>query len=276
MGEEKKNTPYTHDIASGRVEAFFNSRQQPFDDLFFHYHPHFELIYIVQGEREVIFKDKHYKAFPGDLLIYRPGDVHNDFAGTPFVSYFAFRFKKDELQNIHLNFPDIEKTGPVISVGHKEDFLNLFSKMMDEFEKPGDGSRELLNAYLIEFIIKFRRSLTKKRGNGDIHPASSGIDRVMELVLKNVSDSFDLSSIAGKAFMSVSHFSKSFKEKTGKSPKHYFIMERIEKAKELLCSTEKTAKEIAKELGYRSHYFFYRQFRAKTGMTADEYRHKHH
>ena len=146
--------------------------------------------------------------------------------------------------------------------------------MTDEFEKPGDGSRELLNAYLIEFIIKFRRSLTKKQKNGDVHPEGSEIDRIMELVQKNVSDSFDLSSIAGKAFMSVSHFSKSFKEKTGKSPKNYFITSRIEKAKELLRSTEKTAKEISEELGYRSHYFFYRQFRAKTGMTADEYRRK--
>ena len=114
--------------------------------------------------------------------------------------------------------------------------------MTDEFEKPGDGSRELLNAYLIEFIIKFRRSLTKKQKNGDVHPEGSEIDRIMELVQKNVSDSFDLSSIAGKAFMSVSHFSKSFKEKTGKSPKNYFITSRIEKAKELLRSTEKTAK----------------------------------
>ncbi|OGV49050.1 MAG: hypothetical protein A2017_02765 [Lentisphaerae bacterium GWF2_44_16] len=268
-----KDTPFIFDLARGRVEGRFNVRQGSFNEKFFHCHPHFELLYIVEGEREVIFKDRRYKASAGELLIYCPGDVHNDFGGTPSISYFTFRFRPDELRKAALDFPDLARMGPVVNVGHKEEFLSLFSKMFEEFENPGEGGRELLNAYLIEFIIKFRRALNKKRGKSRAK-GRIGIERIMELMQKNISDSLDLNRIAGKAFMSVSHFSKSFREKTGESPKRYFIRERIEKAQELLRSTKKTAKEIAEELGYSSHYFFYRQFRLKTGMTADEYRRK--
>ena len=52
----------------------------------------------------------------------------------------------------------------------------------------------------------------------------------------------------------------------------YQLMIRLDKAKELLCETTLPIGEIADQLGFRDPYYFARFFKAKTGMTAGEYR----
>jgi len=49
-------------------------------------------------------------------------------------------------------------------------------------------------------------------------------------------------------------------------------MIRIEKAKELLETTDKTVYDISKEVGYNNEQSFYRNFKKFTGFTPIEYR----
>jgi AraC-like DNA-binding protein len=46
----------------------------------------------------------------------------------------------------------------------------------------------------------------------------------------------------------------------------------LDKAKELLCETTLPIGEIAQQLGFRDQFYFARFFKAKTGITAGEYR----
>lgn len=71
---------------------------------------------------------------------------------------------------------------------------------------------------------------------------------------------------------SVSHFSKEFKKVLGVSPKafvHDYIMEQ---AKNFLLLTEKSVKEISKELGFDDSLYFSRFFKNKTGYSPMKYR----
>lgn len=53
---------------------------------------------------------------------------------------------------------------------------------------------------------------------------------------------------------------------------HYFIMQKIEKAKELLKYGDLTLSEIAYKLGYNSVNHLSSQFKKVTGMTASEFK----
>jgi len=266
------------DLADGKIGAYINLRQNPDRNYKPHFHPHFELLYITRGVRKLELNGREYSAEAGDLMIFRPGDAHIEFAGTDTISYFFFRFKPEELAKKGVEFPRIDKIGPVIPLPRKEMFYDLFNNMIEEFENPKEGSDLVLGAYLVEFVVKLRRAINEilhDHISEDVDSVQLRISRAMDLMEKNLAGNVDLKKIAGSAFMSVSHFSHTFKEKTGESPKSFLIRGRMEKAKRLLEETDRTAMEIAEELGYESPYFFYRQFRSKTGMTANQYRLRH-
>lgn len=72
-----------------------------------------------------------------------------------------------------------------------------------------------------------------------------------------------------------SALSKLFSEVNGMTIERYCIMQRIEYAKELLCYGEKTAKEIAYELGYSSPAHLSSQFKQEVGQTPAQFRNDH-
>lgn len=66
--------------------------------------------------------------------------------------------------------------------------------------------------------------------------------------------------------------SRLFSAVEGKSIERYFIMQKIERAKELIVYGEKTLSEIAYELDYSSQQHFSRQFKKETGLSPSHFK----
>ncbi|MBE7170095.1 MAG: helix-turn-helix transcriptional regulator [Williamsia sp.] len=69
-----------------------------------------------------------------------------------------------------------------------------------------------------------------------------------------------------------SHISKMFSQKEGRTIEQYFILLKIEKAKELLSYGEKTLNEIAWTLGYSSVQHLSSQFKRISGVSTRDFR----
>lgn len=72
--------------------------------------------------------------------------------------------------------------------------------------------------------------------------------------------------------MTLPAFSKFYKEHTGQNIMDYTIHLRIQKAKELLASTDLPLKEISEQVGYYNASSFTRRFKLNQGITPGEYR----
>ncbi len=261
------------DLSSGRIGACFNVPQGACDPKNLHSHPHFELLYMIRGVREMEFNGRLFKARAGDLIVFKPGDEHVEFAGTACVSYFYLRFKPEELAGAKVSLPDALDASPVLALPGKGQFIDIFNRMLDEQASCSEDSRLLMNAYLLEFLVKLRRAMGETMGES--YPGESVDSRIlgaMEQIQRGIGGELDLERVAKRAFMSASHFSHAFKERFGESPKSYQVRKRVEMAKDMLRDSSMSAMEIAHELGYADPYFFYRQFKRKTGMTPSEFR----
>lgn len=239
-----------------------------------HAHPHFELLYVLRGTRMVRMHGRTHRARGGNLIVFRPGEEHEEWGGSKRISFFVIRFYPHELETMKLSFPPTERIGPVIPLPQRDRFQELLGRIVEERKRPKDGTDLLLGAYLVEFVVLLGRAVEASQqgeGRGDSDPRAR-IHMAVENMRRNLTSDLNLEELARSAFMSVSHFSHVFKEATGESPKSYLIKERIEKAKQQLAETDHSAQEIAQSLGYESPYFFYRQFKQKTGMTTAEYR----
>lgn len=67
-------------------------------------------------------------------------------------------------------------------------------------------------------------------------------------------------------------FSRKFRKAYGVSPKEYLTSLRMNKAKEMLRTTNFEIKEIAASVGYRDQLYFSRLFSKKEGLSPSEYR----
>lgn len=73
-------------------------------------------------------------------------------------------------------------------------------------------------------------------------------------------------------FHDYGYLSNLFSSVEGVTIEHYFINQKIEKAKELLVYDELTLTQIAFRLGYSSVAHLSRQFKKVTGQTPSQFR----
>jgi two-component system response regulator YesN len=72
--------------------------------------------------------------------------------------------------------------------------------------------------------------------------------------------------------MSNSRFSTVFSQQTGQTFTEYLIYLRLNKAKEMLRTTDTRSSQIAREVGYNDAHYFSYIFKKNAGITPSEYR----
>lgn len=95
---------------------------------------------------------------------------------------------------------------------------------------------------------------------------------VLDLIESDLSQDLSLTVLAKAAGLSEYHFLRMFKQSTGYTPHQYVINQRIERAKEMLKSTDMSITEIAYLLGFSTPAHFTYLFRRKTGFLPSQMR----
>lgn len=90
----------------------------------------------------------------------------------------------------------------------------------------------------------------------------------------NYESRFQQAECARLFHLNKDYMSRKFKEELGIGMVEYVNRIRIEKAKELLCSTDKSIQEISDSTGFMDQKFFSKQFKRETSLSPTEYRQK--
>ncbi|MBP3359745.1 MAG: helix-turn-helix domain-containing protein [Clostridia bacterium] len=99
------------------------------------------------------------------------------------------------------------------------------------------------------------------------------VDDVIRYIENNYMDyDISLKQIAGEVHVSYNYISEAIKKRVGTTFLNYLHEIRIEKAKQLLLTTELTVADIAERVGYNSSNTFIKTFKKVSGITPGEYR----
>lgn len=101
---------------------------------------------------------------------------------------------------------------------------------------------------------------------------SKKISLAIEYVKKNYTRDISLKQIADSIGLSRIYLSQLFKKETGKNISDYLLEYRLEKAKELLRSTDLKIYEIAEKVGFQSSQHFSSMFKKYTGKGALDFK----
>ena len=100
------------------------------------------------------------------------------------------------------------------------------------------------------------------------------IKQAQEYIRAHFAQDLSLDNVSRQVNVSPYYFTKLFKEETGQTFVEYLTSIRMEKAKTLLNTTDKSMKEICTAVGYSDPNYFSRSFKKNTGETPTEYRGK--
>ena len=102
----------------------------------------------------------------------------------------------------------------------------------------------------------------------DISPMRKAEQYIQENYIHHITLN-DLSRVASSNKTTLTQM---FKEAYGTTPLQYIIQVRLQKAKELLVSTNTSVSEISECVGFQSVHYFSRFFKEKEGYSPLEYR----
>ncbi len=124
-------------------------------------------------------------------------------------------------------------------------------------------------AYLTDCL----RQVIDLRDNGSAKKYGKILRDAVSYIDEHYSDEdISLNTLAEYTNVSPNHFSSIFSQEMGITFIEYLINKRMEKAKELLMTTDKKSFEIAYAVGYKDPHYFSYTFKKTTGMTTKEYR----
>lgn len=152
-----------------------------------------------------------------------------------------------------------EKGGMTYQFNSRQDYLPTVMNMT-EFHQ--------LKVWFTDKIMESCRNVLSKRAE----KSNSIIENAKEYIKNNFSKDISLDDVSRVANISPYYFSKIFKEDTGENFIEYVTNIRIEKAKELLATTECSMKEICAMVGYSDPNYFSRSFKKNVGVTPTEFK----
>lgn len=98
------------------------------------------------------------------------------------------------------------------------------------------------------------------------------VERAIELMGRELNRRWTVSELARRVGLSRPAFARRFKEQTGKSPLRYLAGKRMERAAELVRTTDWGLAQIAWRVGYDSEFAFNRAFKRTHGTAPGTFR----
>ena len=220
-----------------------------------HAHTNFEIIVIVAGHEDVAVNGETLRASTGDVLLFRPGVVHEEWssAADPLQSCFiTFRWP-DDLADCPLHGTDPE--------GRIRQLCAWIVELRNATQRDELQTRDVFLRAAIQEYLRIAH-----------HTEHSLATTVRQYVLQNVTKPITVGQLARQAGMSKFHFIRRYRQLTGRSPMADVRLIRVQQARDLILSSGLPLKTVAPRVGLGSELALYRLFRRYLHITPGQLR----
>ena len=195
------------------------------------------------------------------------GDIDN--ASASASAFFDWMVESgSDLMNMRLKVLEFvlwsehiayEKGGMIYQLNSRAEYLPQVMQMAEP---------AAMKTWFLEKVKEACRNVLNKREE----KTGSIIETAKNYINNNYHKDISLDDVSREVNISPYYFSKLFKETTGENFIEYLTNLRMDKAKELLQTTECSMKEICVKTGYSDPNYFSRSFKKNVGVTPTEYK----
>lgn len=232
----------------------------------------YQLLYIVEGKG--ILQTAHIgptEIKGGDMFLLFPNEWHTYYPlkEAGWKSYWIGFKGKNIDERVKAGFLSAER--PIYNVGFDSGIIYLYRDAYQNAEAEPANVQQIL-AGMVNFLISLMYARERNRRLNKYNVHQDLINRARLRIRETLESELSIQQIAEECGISYSSFRKLFKEYMGVSPAFYQQDLRIQRAMDLLSTTNQSIKEIAYSLNFDSPDYFSSKFRAKVGMSPMEFR----
>ncbi len=228
----------------------------------------YQIIFTYDGQGELTYEDRVYRLGPGDGIFLdcsKKSSYHT--AGTSWThcvlhfygrtaGYYYDLYQKNGNLQFH------QPTGG--------QFQEMLDRIVHHMHLPtvfrdADVSNSIENV-----LIYLVRSTDNHRITGADVPQS--MHAIVDYIYSHYTEDVHLDELSDISSYNKYYMCRIFKKYFGMSPRDYIIHLRILKAKELLRDTDISIQDISDMVGIGDLNYFYRLYRARTGISPASYR----
>jgi len=223
------------------------------------------IMYFIAPNQVLQFEDVLLNGVKGSVLVVHPDFLHGYGLASHIKEYGYFSYSANEA--LHLSEKEEKSIVDIIANVEQEVAGN-----MDSF------TQDLLISNL-DLLLKYcdryynRQFLTRKKANSDL---LSKLEALLDDYFKNekliLNGIPTVHSIADQLHLTANYLSDMLRIQTGQTTQQHIQKRLIEKAKEMLSTTELSVSEIAYHLGFEHPQSFHRLFKNRTSVSPLEFR----
>ena len=251
----------------------------------YHSHNFVEIAYVAEGTGIHIVNRIEHRTSKGDIVLINY-DIPHEFIseGEPLLIYnciFTPAYFNDALgesrnffditdhfllTNLYTNLPT-DYIFATASGTESTHILNIYERMLQEFNAKQIGYRDIMRGYVIELLVIIcRLKLSVDSGK------TQKMLEILEHINVHYKENIQAEELASLSGFSPSHFRRMFKSLTGKTISLYVQTLRIQEACNLLKNKELSVEQIAQDVGYSDMKHFYAVFKRITGKLPKAFR----
>lgn len=235
----------------------------------------YQMLYTVEGEGEFESASTggKVKIKEGDVFLLFPGEWHTYSPDSKigWKQYWIGFKGKNMDDRVAAGF--LQPRKPVYHIGYSTQIISLYKDAMQAATEEKAYMQQLLAGivnHLIGLMYALERNIVLDKNAAHVNM----VLRAQQYIRESLESTLSIQDIADMLGVSYSTLRKQFKEYTGLSPAIYQQDLKLQRAKELLTTTNLSIKEIAYRLNFDSPDYFSAKFKIKTGRKPSEMRRK--
>lgn len=169
---------------------------------------------------------------------------------------------------------EVAQEQPVVRLGGDVQLFSLFEDVLEGLEH-GSTLTHLTYAahslaHLMGVILRHKDEFS--HGEGDI---KERITKSIDFMKQHLREPLRIAALAAIVNLSRSHYTETFRRVTGYAPLMYLNHLRMQRAVQLLNSTNLSIKAISDQLGFSDQFYFSRAFNKLHGHSPSEHRRRY-
>jgi AraC family transcriptional regulator, arabinose operon regulatory protein len=237
----------------------------------FNFSPSFnKLYYICDGEGWIRVDNKDYYPKSGEFLLIPAGtqQSYSVTEGPPYTMYWCHFNSNVSFMQLFRQFDFSYFAEVRDSVKVVDAFKQLIENSMDN----GPAASLKIQASLFNLISIFIESAIPDHSKDLTQSSIRKLLDTVHYIDTNLSLDMTIEELALHAHFHPNYLIRVFKAYLGMTPKRYIHEKRLEKAEQLLVSTDLTISEISHTTGFNDPSYFAASFKRKSGLSPSKYR----
>lgn len=254
----------------------------------YHYHPEFELTFIVKGYGKRYVGSRMDDYSKGDLVLLGKNLPHcwkteQIVDGEINASSIVIQFKEDFLGADFFEIPEMKAVGKLLDLSQNglqftgRRIYEVYHLMLELLDEQSPVKRVCLFQNILNKLAFWEEFVVLEKGNP--YESMGGIERekincVTAYIVEHFTEKISVDEVASLVHMTPHAFCKYFKRMTSKTLMEMVVDYRIDMAARQLVYTNSPVAEIALESGFNDVSNFYKTFKKRKKASPLSYRNR--